>query len=395
MNMDLKTLAEHLGIAEYPEELNAVFESIRNRPLLGDITAVLRALDAEYAPFGKYSDFVLRGAEALKRDEALLSWLTLGLAYCKDAEEAAAARFPIPPCDESIARDAFPAILVAMEYPETVKRYRARGLNEAQIKKNLGNLAENIHVHEITQGRVTISQGLYGWMTHYTKARIFDHKGFNFQAWKWKDEAILLRHRESGEYAFLLLKGSFTANGTVVGMRGAEDVPALFEATVEETEDAFLGYRAVGQRVRTERERFEKREWEAVLRPGDDVINFHIPRGADFTPAHVEASMKEGEALTKKYYPECDFKYIVCTSWMIDPKLLDILPEESKIAHFIRHFVVHPSGDTAGNACMGYVWPGLNCTTDELPENTSLQRGIKRMMQGGSYIFWTTGIWTY
>lgn len=393
MNMDLRTLADRIGIAEYPEELTPVYEGIRGGEWIEDIEKTLEALHTEFAPFGEYYETVVRGARELQEKEELLAWLALGVTYCKDAEEGAAARFPIPPCDGSVARDMFPVILIALEYPETVKRYRARGFDDAQIKKNLGNLAENIRVHALTEGRVALSQGLYGWMTHYTKARIFDHMGFNFQAWKWKDEALLLRHRESGEHVFLLLKGSFTAEGLLAGLRGAEDVPAAFDATVEETEDAFCGYRAVGQRVRTERECFPKSEWEAVMRPGDDVINFHIPRGANFDSAHLEKSMEEGEALTRRYYPECDFKKIVCTSWMLDPKLLDILPEGSKIAYFIRHFILHPSMDNAGVACMGYVWPGIDLPTEELPENTSLQRGIKKMMLGGSYTYWTSGAW--
>ena len=204
----------------------------------------------------------------------------------------------------------------------------------------------------------------------------------------------MLKHRTTDEHVLLLLKGNFTAEGAVAGIRGAEEVPAVIEAAMEETDDAFIGYRAIGQRINTTREVFAKSEWEAVLRPDDDVINFHIPRGADFTPAIVEESIRKGAELMARYYPECNFRYTVCTSWMLDPKLLDILPEGSKIAHFIRHFLLHPSGDTAGNACMSYVFPGENnVATENLPEKTSLQRGIKNMMLGGKYTFWTTGVW--
>lgn len=282
---------------------------------------------------------------------------------------------------------------MALEFPETVKRYRTRGFDDAQIQKYLGSLAGTLRVHELTQGRVTLSKGLYTWMTHYTKARIFDCMGFNFQITKWRDEAMLLKHRDRNEYAFLMLKGSFTADGAVAGIRGAEEIPPLFEATVEETDDAFLGYRANGQHVNTVRERFDKREWEAVLRTGDNIINFHIPRGADFTPAHVENAIAEGARLIARYYPEFPATYTVCTSWMLDPKLLDVLPEQSKIAHFIRHFLLHPSGDTAGNGCMSYVWPGESGDIAALSENTSLQRGIKSMMLRDKFIFWTTGVW--
>ena len=393
MNTELKKLAERLGIAEYPEALEPIYASICKQVPTGGISDTLEQLHSEFAPFGDYYDFVLRSAQALQNDKDLLTWLTLGVAYCKDATETEAARFPFPLEDGSEARDGFPILLIALELPETVKRYRARGFDEAQIKKNLGNLAESICAHALTQGRTTIGRGLYTWLTHYTKARIFDYMGFNFQALTWGDEAILLRNHKSGEEVFLMLKGHFTALGTLVGLRGAEDVPASFEATLEETEDAFFGYRAVGQRVCTERERFPKNEWDAILRTGDDVIKFHIPRGADLTPSHVEKSMEQGFMLCKLRYPECDFRKIVCTSWMLDPKLPDILPENAKIAQFIRGFVLFPSGDTAGNACMSYVWPGETCAPEELPENTSLQRGIKRMMLEGSYIFWTSGAW--
>jgi len=393
MNIELKTLAERLGITEYPGVLEPIYASICKQAPICGIPDTLEQLHLEFAPFGDYYDFVLRGARALQNDKDLLIWLTLGVTYCKEATENEAARFPFPLGDGSEERDVFPILLIALELPETVKRYRARGFDEPQIKKCLGALAESIHAQALTQGRTTISQGMYTWLTHYTKARIFDHMGFIFQAWTWGDEAILLRNRKSGEEVFLMLGGNFTANGTLVGLRGAEAVPALFEATFEETEDAFLGYRAVGQRVCTERECFSKKEWEAILRPGDDVIKFHIPRGANFDPAHVDESMEQGWALCKQYYPECDFRKIVCTSWMLDPKLLDILPEHAKIAQFIRRFILFPSRDTAGNACMSYVWPGETCPTEELPENTSLQRGIKRMMLENSYIFWTSGAW--
>ena len=393
MNTELKQLAERLGVTEYPEELEPIYASLCQKAPLCGITETIEQLHLEYAPFGSYYDFVLRGTRALLNDKDLLAWLTLGVTYCTEASEKDAARFPIPAGDGSEARDVFPILLVALEFPETVIRHRARGFDEAQIKKNLGNLGENIRVHDLTQGRPSISQGLYTWLTHYTKAHIFDHMGFNFQASNWGDEAMMIRNRQSGEEVFLMLGGNFTANGTLVGLRGAEDVPAFFEATFEETEDAFLGYRAVWQRVCTERECFSKKEWEAILRPGDDVIKFHIPRGANFDPAHVDESMEQGWALCKQYYPECDFRKIVCTSWMLDPKLLDILPEHAKIAQFIRKFILFPSRDTAGNACMSYVWPGETCPTEELPENTSLQRGIKRMMLENSYIFWTSGAW--
>lgn len=396
MNTELKTLAERLGITEYPQVLEKAFDEWSIQRTTIAIKDTLEQLHKEFSPFGEYHSFLLCGAEEIQKDKLLLAWLSMGIFYCNGATEQESAAFPLPKNDGSLARDAFPALLLAMQFPESVKLYRSYGMDAEAIKKNLGNLRENIHVHEITNGRPALSAGLYAWVNHYVKARIFDYRGFNFNATKWNDEAILIKHRSREEYAFLMLRGSFTSEGTLAGIRGAEDVPAFFDATLDESDDAFVGYRASGQHVNPVRETFLKSEWEAVLRPGDDVVGFHIPRGADFSPAHVEQSVQEGMALARRYYPECNFKYLVCISWMLDPKLLDILPESSKIAHFIHQFLLRPSLDTAGIACMSFVWPGEPTDSiDTLPENTSLQRGIKKMMQVGQFTFWTTGVWKH
>ena len=86
MNMNLTELANSLGITEYPEELNAAFEEVKAYGPITDITDTLQQLHEEFEPFGEYYDFLLRGAEAVQNDEALLTWLSIAFRYCKDAD---------------------------------------------------------------------------------------------------------------------------------------------------------------------------------------------------------------------------------------------------------------------------------------------------------------------
>jgi len=382
-------------VSTYPEALEEVYKELGEDDGAVCNLASLRQLHETYAPFGEYYELVVKGAEEMKKRDALYLWLRLGYAYCKDVTSFEARRMPIPPSDGSAAGDMFAVLLLAAELPLAVERYRARGFDEEQIANNLGNLARNIWVHQITVGSLTLSQGLYGWMTHYTKAIIFDHKGLNYQPAVWEPDSLVLKNRKSGEFVIVMIKGRFHRDGLVLGSAGATDEEGAFNADFSEQMEAFFGRPVRNGRVQNRVCCFDKKEWYAVLRPGDDVLNLHIPRKTNFDPAVVEESLREGWELTKRYYPELSIKAFKCCSWMLDPSVARILGENSKIGSFSARFTVkHPVMDAAGTGCMGYVWPGETCPTEELPEKTTLQRGIKALMLAGDTLRWTTGVIT-
>ena len=393
--MDLKSRAASLGIEKYPAGLEEVFPTtdLKNETVCNADT--LRALHERYGIFGDYLEEILKGAEEVLRTPALLAWLNLSAAYCKNLETMyEASKMPMPPLDGSVARNVFPALLLADEAPVTAERYRARGFDEAQISLAIGNVGRNLWVHLITEGKVGISQGLYGWLTHYSKAVIFDHKGLNFQPAVWKTESLVLKHKETGEIVILMMQGRFSPNGLLLGSAGADGEEGAFDAEFSEQIHAFFGHPVKNGRVQATLRRFDKSEWRAVLRPGDDVINLHIPRNGDFSPAAVDESLREGFALCERYYPELSFKAATCCSWMLDPEIANILGEGSKITSFARRFELHPVNDTVGRACMGFVFPGEHCSVEELPERTTLQRGVKKLFLDGGFNQWTTGVMT-
>ena len=49
--------------------------------------------------------------------------------------------------------------------------------------------------------------------------------------------------------------------------------------------------------------------------------------------------------------------------------------------------------DTNGAGCLGYVFPGYQSgPVENFPENTTLQRGIKKLMLDGDFIRGTAGV---
>ena len=390
--MELKELAQRLGVNTYPEALENVYKNLDTSDELICDEAFITALHEKYDLFGEYYDVVMAGARDLKEKEDLLTWGKLAYAYCKDATRHEASLMPMPPSDGSPAGDMLPVLALTREVPEVAKRYADRGFSEAQIKKNLENIRINMWVNQLAKGRISLYQGLYSWLAYYTKALIFDHKGFNYQPTGWPPRAKVLKNKKSGEYVILMEDGRFTKDGLVLGSAGATDESGAFEAAFAEDEDAFYGCVSEGGYVLPTRKRFEKTEWEVVLQYGDYVVNLHIPRNTCLDPAYITESFKEGLALAKKHYPELAPKCIVCTSWLIDPQLVKILGPDAKLSGFNGRFLKHPIKDPTGTGCIGFIWPGESGPVSEYSEKTSLQRGVKKLMLEGDFIRTTTGV---
>lgn len=389
--MNFKELAKSLEIEKYP----ALFEEIYNELPEDDgelyDVKYLTELHEKYNMFGNYLEPVLRGVEDLKTKPELILWGRIIVEYNKRVtmHEAKKATFPTP--DGSPARDMLPILVLMPIVPLMVKRYEDRGFSDAQIYKNMENFRINLWVLELVTGTVKFSAGMYNWLCNYTYAYIFDHKGFNYQPHIWQSQAIILKNKKSGEAYPMMLEGSFHRDGLGLGSAGCEDEEGSFTVTFAETPEAFYGHLVKGGRVESTSSVCKKSEWECIVRPGDDVVSLHIPRNTNLDPDYVSESFKEGMELTRKFYPELSPKFLACSSWLMDSTLSKILGPDAKLSKFTDRFIKYPQ-KSAGNECLGYVYPGFHCEVKDYPEDTRLRREIKKLMLNNTYIHWTNAI---
>ena len=80
----------------------------------------------------------------------------------------------------------------------------------------------------------------------------------------------------------------------------------------------------------------------------------------------------------------------VCTAASMDVplsimRLADILGPESKIVQYGNRFVRYPVM-SAGREVFSFVFPPNITDLNELPENTRLERGLKKLYLSGGYI---------
>ena len=121
-------------------------------------------------------------------------------------------------------------------------------------------------------------------------------------------------------------------------------------------------------------------------------IFLHIPADADLSDGAVDASLAEARAFFCKYFPAFADAEHVCESWMLSPALGEILPETSRVRRFSERFsVVFREEDSP--AFRDWIFPSaVTAPVEELPEETSLQRAVKRHLLAGGKIGWAEGV---
>ena len=127
-------------------------------------------------------------------------------------------------------------------------------------------------------------------------------------------------------------------------------------------------------------------EWECLLRPGDPVLDIHIPRYAPLTVEACRDSLRRAFDFFPAQYPQRPFKATFCHTWFFTAQLQQILPLESNIVSFQREFYLFPFPGGPG-----FLWSFVFSETEfdpaKAPRDTSLRRAVLDWLGAGKELF--------
>ena len=131
-------------------------------------------------------------------------------------------------------------------------------------------------------------------------------------------------------------------------------------------------------------------EYETIEREGAPAVSVHIPADADFSNEAVGASLFKMRTFFEEFFPAYRDAPVLCESWLLAPVLKELLPPTSRILAFQRRFEVLRVDD-GSPAALEWIFPDPKVPLEDLPEDTSLRRAVKRHLLAGGKVGWTLG----
>lgn len=142
---------------------------------------------------------------------------------------------------------------------------------------------------------------------------------------------------------------------------------------------------------------FRLGELEYELNDEENAVSIHIPGDADLSEEKLQASYAEQAAFIREHFPEASGRPRMCDSWLLSPALKDLLLPDSRILSFAAHFEI-TKVDPDATDYLEWVYKIASGQQDsvkmeDLREDTSLQRKMKRYLKNGGKVGIAWGIW--
>lgn len=127
-------------------------------------------------------------------------------------------------------------------------------------------------------------------------------------------------------------------------------------------------------------------EYERSVLNGENVIKLHIPSDADLSPEKVSESLRQATAFFHMVYPDFVFSQFACNSWLLSPALKPFLSQDSHILNFQKRFTLLSQNSENREFIQWLFQVPEDTEPVNLPEKTSLQRGVKALLLSGGNV---------
>lgn len=385
--MKLRTIADAIGITdEFVPELEEIYATLPQDDTPACNLAAIDKLQADYDTFGEFYELVRAVAIQINNDDNRSAWIKTAAIYAKDRTRKEINRIPVPNADGTVVTSLLPLYILISMLPSAVEEYRRRGFSEKEIQLVMHRIWDGLRIVKKQTGMPGINQTYFTWQTLFAKARIFElEEGLQFELRKVYGDAVYIRNKKSGQIIPVIYQGAVHRSGLhMLGSIGYEDSEGAFDAAFDEDDAYIYGHGCYNCKIDTERKAYPKSEWEVYLRPGDDYLSFHIPEGADISLDSVLPQFEKGRRIAKERFPEHKGQDIFGSSWILDPTLNEIVKPDSKIAKLMTLFALYPV-KSDGNSIFSFVFDHKPENLEDLPEDSSLRRGLKKMYLEGRY----------
>jgi len=273
-----------------------------------------------------------------------------------------------------------------------VANFAATGVSQETVAITLGYIGR--YARDIEAKRGVWGLESMGWLSTYARAEIFRLGRLTFKAGRCGMQFRAFENTRSGEVVVLAEPTvKYRADGLADGTNGIHD-PDAWAPVLEIGEGKIVGHRVAADGIERESSALDADEWRQVMGPGDEIVEVHIAGGSKMGHDECIEAYRMAVEFFPAYCPETKFTGFTCWSWLLDPNLAKILPEESNIVRFQRDFHQLP---VPANEAQAYDLVFGSSTVDpaKVTPTTSLQHAIADYVRAGGRLRSAGGIITW
>lgn len=353
--MDYSLFCHALGLAP-DEEVRAAYEGAENLMQPLDLSWLDRLLPETGAEVRRVAEEV--EADPIKRRYVNL----LKICYWELPEN----KVPLLPQGPGKAFENLAPLLVMVSSAErSEKEMERRGIPEEKRQRIRTRYERTLLNQARILGYLTMPRTYFFWHKRSLIPTLYDIQDLEFEIMKMRGELTVYQEKATGRF---------------LGLREERETDTAFVCT-----QLLRGGEPGETRV------LPKEDYSRYLCLGEDVIAVHIPRGARINPESLELKFAQAREFFGKYYPDRTPKCFYCGSWLLDPTLADHLSPASNIVQFQRRFYCY-CVKSSGREILSFIHPAPFGSYEELPENTSLERMMKKRYLAGDPVYAHCGI---
>ncbi len=235
------------------------------------------------------------------------------------------------------------------------------------------------HGHD---GEVGINIGSVNWSRHYVRGDLYRLGRMEFMLKPLPDHQHVFKHKTDGRVLMLLGHEQYMTDEGYYFIDGDDELKK-WQSSLTFNEESYIGYpiNPNGQ-AQLELVTLDAREWEYYLKPGDPVLDLHIPSGGGMTLEKCQDSFVRGFKFFDTYFKDLgSAKAVNCSSWIFNPDLEHILPG-SNLAQLIAAGYCYPF-PSSGRDGLRFIFGREYDDLDDYPQNTSLEKAFIQKLKNG------------
>jgi hypothetical protein len=269
--------------------------------------------------------------------------------------------------------------------------HEARGIPDEITRGIYGNFEELVGNYQtLNPGRWGVDLRIVSWLRYPACGMLYRLGRIEYMNRPYHGQALAYRHHTTGETVALAADGvNYTSAGYIANTPGEGNWTSRLEVAADCVRGHYLDPRGHATRKVLE---LSRDEWECALRPGDHVLEMHIPPGGGFQPEVCRASLQQAVEFFPRYFPERSFVGLGCQSWILNPQMHEVYRPDNNMTLWQQEMYLYPV-PSSGRDGLFFVFAEDQVDLATAPRDTSLRRAVldwlaagHRLMSGGAFV---------